>query len=61
MGEVRENMHWSEKDAYTYSYRLVENKKNEIMDVFQLNTFSSFYPFDFEMDMQEIWKSYKKK
>ncbi|MEK7019567.1 hypothetical protein [Bacillus sp. FSL R9-9410] len=58
--DVIEKMHWSEKDAYTYSYRFVENKKNEITDIFQLNTFTSFYPYDFEVDMQEIWESYKK-
>lgn len=54
-----EELHWSEKDAYTYSYRFVENHANEIMDIFHLKTVYEFYPYDFEVDMQAVWELYK--
>ncbi|MCU4770332.1 hypothetical protein [Bacillus toyonensis] len=64
LGEINlynlEELHWSEKDAYTYSYRFVVNHLSEIMDIFQLSTLHEFYPFNFDIDMQEIWESYKK-
>lgn len=55
-----EELHWSEKDAYTYSYRFVVNYSEEIMDIFNLSVFYDFYPFNFDIDMNEIWEEYKK-
>ncbi|MBE7106985.1 hypothetical protein FT637_29655 [Bacillus cereus] len=52
---------WCEKDAYTYAYRFLENKKNEITAIFQLEMAHDIPPIDFDIDMELLWKTCKKK
>ena len=56
-----EDIHWCEQDAYTYAYRFLENKKSEIMVIFQLKTMHDISPIDFDIDMVMIWKAHKRK
>ncbi|MFE7083241.1 hypothetical protein [Priestia megaterium] len=65
-GEIFKNeefdkLHWCEKDAYTYSYQFSEKYKQEIMQIFELDEYGYFLPFDFDIDYEKEWRKYKRK
>ncbi|HIE8455879.1 TPA: hypothetical protein ACXPT9_004905 [Bacillus cereus] len=55
------DLHWTERDAYTYCYRFVVNHTSRIREIFNLEDDPILTEYNEDVDIDQVWKSYRSK